>query len=119
MKGHIRKRGNSWAIVLESRDPVTGERKRKWHTFTGDDGSLPPKRAAEAECRRLLLELEGGTAIDATKETVAAFLDRWLEHMQGQVSPRTHEALFGDRPQEPRACPRGPASREIEARAHQ
>jgi hypothetical protein len=51
MKGHIRKRGNSWAIVLEVRDPVTGERKRKWHTFTGDDGSLPTKRAAEAECR--------------------------------------------------------------------
>lgn len=23
--------------------------------------------------------------------TVAAFLDRWIEHMQGQVSPRSHE----------------------------
>jgi integrase len=91
MKGHIRERGNSWAIVLEVRDPVTGARKRKWHTFSGTDGTLPPKRAAEAECRRLLVELDGGTAIDATKETLSAFFDRWLEHMQGQVSPRTHE----------------------------
>lgn len=48
MKGHIRKRGHSWAIVLEVRDPVTGQRKRKWHTFTGPDGTLPPKKAAEA-----------------------------------------------------------------------
>ena len=23
--------------------------------------------------------------------TIAAFLDRWIEHMQGQVSPRSHE----------------------------
>jgi Phage integrase, N-terminal SAM-like domain len=91
MKGHIRKRGNSWAIVLEVRDPVTGERKRKWHTFGNPDGSLPGKKAAEAECRRLVSALEGGTSIDATKETVAAFFERWIEHMRGQVSPRSHE----------------------------
>jgi hypothetical protein len=77
--------------VLETRDPVTGERKRKWHTYAGPDGTLPPKKAAEAECRRLVTALEGGTSIDATKETVAAFFERWIEHMQGQVSPRSHE----------------------------
>jgi Phage integrase, N-terminal SAM-like domain len=91
MKGHIRKRGNSWAIVLEIRDPVTGARKRKWRSFSNSDGILPPKKAAEVECRRLLTELGGGGYIDPTKETVLAFLDRWLEHMQGQVSPRSHE----------------------------
>jgi integrase len=77
--------------VIEIRDPVTGARKRKWHTFTGDDGSLPTKKAAEAECRRLVTALEAGTSIDATKETVAAFLERWIEHMQGQVAPRSLE----------------------------
>jgi integrase-like protein len=35
--------------------------------------------------------LEAGTSIDATKETVAAFLERWIEHMQGQVAPRSLE----------------------------
>jgi integrase len=91
MKGHIRRRGNSWAIVVEVRDPVTGTRKRKWHSFSNSDGTLPPKKAAEIECRRLLTELGEGGYIDPTKETIAAFLDRWLAHMQGQVSPRSHE----------------------------
>jgi integrase len=91
MKGHIRKRGNSWAIVLEIRDPVTGVRKRKWHTFSGPDGNLPPKKAAEAECRRLLGVLDSGASVDISKETVTAFLERWIEHMRGQLSPRSHE----------------------------
>jgi integrase len=70
---------------------VTGERKRKWHTFGGQNGALPPKKAAEAECRRLITAHEGGASIDATKETIAAFFERWIEHMQGQVAPRSHE----------------------------
>ena len=91
MRGHIRKRGNSWAIVLEVRDPVTGARKRKWHSYSRGDGTAATRKEAEAECRRLLTELEGGAYIDPTKETIASFLDRWLAHMQGQVSPRSHE----------------------------
>ena len=36
MKGHIRERSpGRWAIVLEIRDPATGSRRRKWHTFVG------------------------------------------------------------------------------------
>ena len=32
MKGHIRERSNGhYAIVLDTRDPATGKRKRKWH----------------------------------------------------------------------------------------
>jgi integrase len=86
MKGHIRERSpGRWAIVIDVRDPATGKRKRRWHSFAGS------KRQAEAECRRLLTELEGGAYIDPAKETIASFLDRWLAHMQGQVSPRSHE----------------------------
>jgi hypothetical protein len=91
MRGHIRRRGASWAIVLEVRDPVTGVRKRKWHSYSRSDGTAATRKEAEAECRRLLTELEGGAYIDPTKETIASFLDRWLAHMQGQVSPRSHE----------------------------
>ena len=91
MKGHIRKRGNSWAIVVEIRDPTTGARKRKWHSYSRGDGTAATRKEAEAECRSLLTELEGGAYIDPTKETIASFLDRWLAHMQGQVSPRSHE----------------------------
>ena len=86
MKGHIRERSSGhWAIVLDVRDPATGKRRRRWHSFTGT------KREAQVECARLISEITGGTHIDPTRLTIAAFLDRWIEHMQGQVSPRSHE----------------------------
>jgi integrase len=86
MKGHIRERSHGhWAIVIDVRDPETGERKRRWHSFTGT------KREAQVECARLLTEQKAGTAVDPSRTTVAAFLERWLEHMQSQVSPRSHE----------------------------
>jgi integrase len=86
MKGHLRERSpNHWAIVLEIRDHETGKRKRKWHSFVGS------KRAAETECARLISELTGGAYIEPARTTLAAFLERWLEHVKTQVSPRTHE----------------------------
>ena len=34
MKGHIRERSPGyWAIVIDLRDPATGKRRRKWHSF--------------------------------------------------------------------------------------
>jgi integrase len=86
MKGHIRERSpGRFAIVLDIRDPATGMRKRRWHSFVGT------KRAAQVECARLVSELQGGTYIDPSKMTVAAFLDRWLDYTAARVSPRTHE----------------------------
>jgi integrase len=86
MKGHIRERSpGHWAIILDIRDAETGKRKRKWHSFAGG------KREAQIECSRLIAELTGGTYIDPTRLTVAAFFDRWIDHMRGQVSPRSHE----------------------------
>jgi integrase len=86
MRGHLKERSpGHWAIILDVRDPETGKRKRKWHRFSGT------KRAAQIECARLILELDGGTYLEPNKTTVAQFLDRWLEHMAAQVSPRTLE----------------------------
>ena len=86
MRGHLRERSpGHWAIVIDARDPATGKRKRRWHSFAGT------KRQAQIECARLISELQGGTPVDPSRETLAVFLDRWLAHMQGQVSPRSHE----------------------------
>ena len=39
MKGSIRERSpGHWAIILDQRDPATGKRKRKWHSFKGPSG---------------------------------------------------------------------------------
>jgi len=85
MKGHIRERSpGHWAIILDARD-ASGARKRRWHSFAGT------KRQAQVEAARLISELQNGTRIDPSRMTVSAFLERWIEHMQGQVSPRSHE----------------------------
>jgi hypothetical protein len=87
MRGHLKERSpGRWAIVLDVRDPQTGKRKRRWHSFAGT------KRAAQIECARLISELQGGTYIDPSKMTVAAFLDKWLDYTAARVSPRTHDA---------------------------
>jgi len=86
MKGHLRERSpGHWAIVLDVRDPQTGKRKRRWHSFTGT------KREAQVECSRLITEAQRGIGLEPSKVTLAEFLHRWLAHMRLQVSPRTHE----------------------------
>jgi integrase len=86
VKGHIRERSpGHWAIILDTRDPETGKRKRKWHKFKGT------KRQAQVECSRLITAMDAGTYMEPSKTTVATFLERWLEHMQPLLSPLSHE----------------------------
>jgi integrase len=86
MKGHLRERSpGHWAIVIDVRDPQTGKRKRRWHSFTGT------KRQAQVECSRLISAAQRGTGLEPSRVTLAEFLDRWLAHMRPQISARTHE----------------------------
>jgi integrase len=86
MKGHIRERSpGHWAIILDVRDPETGERRRKWHSFKGT------KREAQNECARLITTMDGGAYVEPAKTTLGQFLERWIEYMASQVAPRTHE----------------------------
>jgi len=73
MKGHIRERSpGHWAIVIDVRDPQTGKRKRRWHSFHGT------KREAQVERARLITEAQNGNTVDPSRITVDAFLDRFL-----------------------------------------
>lgn len=86
MKGHLKERSpGRWSIVLDIPDPQTGKRRRKWHSFKGT------KREAQVESSRLISAVSGGTYLEPSKTTVAEYLDRWLDHMKSQVSPRSHE----------------------------
>lgn len=86
MRGHIRERSpGHWAIVLDLRDPVTGKRRRKWHSFEGT------KRGAQTEAAKLVAAMDGDTYLEPSKTTLGQYLDRWLEHIKAQVSPKTYE----------------------------
>src|SRR6476660_3503658 len=90
MKGHLRERSpGHWAIILDIPDPQTGKRRRKWHSFKGT------KRQAQIESARLISAVQVGSYLEPSKTTLATFLQRWLDHMKTQVTPKSHERYTG------------------------
>jgi hypothetical protein len=86
MRGHIRERSpGRWAIVIEQRDPSSGQRKRRWHSFRGT------KRQAQDECARLVTATNSGIRMDSANITLTEFLQGWLKHTISQVTPKSHE----------------------------
>ena len=86
MKGHVRERSpGKWAIVIDLYDEA-GNRRRKWHTF-----HTTSKRKAEEECARLITALKHGNYVEPSKQTVAEFLDEWLDFIRPTVAAKTHE----------------------------
>jgi integrase len=86
MKGCIKERSpGRFAIIIEMRDPATGQRKRKWHSFRGN------KREAQIECAKLIAAVGNGDYVEPTKTTVAEFvpsrIDQW--EASGEISART------------------------------
>jgi integrase len=86
MKGHIRERSpGHWAIVVEMRDPQTGQRRRKWHSFRG------AKREAQIECAKLIAAVSQCDYVEPSKTTVAEFVRARIDQWQasGEISART------------------------------
>jgi integrase len=90
MKGHIRERSpGHWAIILDLRDPATGERRRKWHSFAGT------KREAQAECARLITEMKSGAYVEHHKQSLNDFLDKWeRDWATNNLAPKTVERYW-------------------------
>jgi hypothetical protein len=90
MKGSIRERSpGRFAIIIDVPDPVTSKRRRKWHSFKGT------KREAQIECARLISAVQGNTYLEPSKTTLATFLERWLDYVRSQVTPKSHERYAG------------------------
>ena len=92
MKGSITQRSpGSYSIILDlGKDPATGKRRQKWHTFRGT------KREAEIECARLITEMGAGEYVETSKLTVGQWIDQWVEagapgRRRKKVSQRTLE----------------------------
>jgi integrase len=77
---------NTFMIGIDAgRDPVTGKRRRHWHTFTGS------KKAAKVEAARLTAEVAGGDFVAPHRLSIEGFLKQWLAAVEPSVSPKTHE----------------------------
>lgn len=87
MRGHIRKPRNgrkTWGIIISrGKDPATGKLQQKWC------GGFRTKADAQAHLNRILPQVQDGTWTPPTKETLAAFLDRWLRDYASNVRATT------------------------------
>jgi hypothetical protein len=73
------------------RDPATGRRKRKWHSFKGT------KREAQIESAKLIAAVGKDDYVEPSKATVADFvslrIDQW--EATGDISTSTAESQRG------------------------
>ena len=84
MRGSIYKRGRTWTIVYdEGADPVTGKRRQRSRS------GFRTKAAAQDALNESLSALNSGSYVTPHRQTVAAFLDEWLETRRSQLRPST------------------------------
>ena len=70
MRGHVRKRGTTWAVVVENgRHPTTGKRRQKW------DSGYRTRKEAERALTDILARLERGSYVNPSRQSLATFLE--------------------------------------------
>lgn len=86
MKGHIRKRGSKYCIVIDiGPDPETGKRRQKW--FSG----YKTKKEAQADMAKKITEVNEGTFIEPSKLTLKDYLLEWLKVKEMTIDKSTFD----------------------------
>lgn len=84
MKGQIRKRGNTYSVIVPLGKDATGKKRNKWVTCHS-------KREAEAKRAELIHQANTGM-LTSPKGTLGEFVTRWFkEYAKPNLSPRTVE----------------------------
>jgi integrase len=84
MRGHIRKRGNSWVAIIDL-DRTDGKRHQHWITCKSE-------HEAETKLTAALRERDLGIYVKPQKTNVQDFLTRWLaEYAKPNLTPRSYE----------------------------
>ncbi len=79
------KRGKTYSVVLDvGRDPQSGKRRQKWH------GGYRTKREAEAALAEMVSNINRGTYVEKSRQTVSEFVTEWLAAIEPTVRPATH-----------------------------
>src|SRR5579883_2746978 len=86
MTGHVRKRGNKWAFVVELGRDEKGKRQQKWYS------GFRTRKEAETERTAVLASMQAGGYVAPQKLTVAEYLERWLkDYAETNVAAKTRE----------------------------
>jgi integrase len=87
MRGHVRRRGKKWSVVLDVGTDEHGKRKQRWHS------GYHTKNEAEDALTNLLGQLQTGTYVAPARRAVGDFLEReWLPAIRHTIRPLTHES---------------------------
>jgi integrase len=87
MRGHVRKRGKKWSVVLDVGTDERGKRKQRWHS------GYRTRNEAEDALTKLLGQIQTGTYVAPTKRTVGDFLEHeWLPAIRHTIRPLTFES---------------------------
>jgi integrase len=82
MRGHVRKRGKTWTVVVHlGIDPQTGKRRYKW------DGGHRTREDAERALVHLVGRVHSGTYLEPSKQTVGEYLNGWLKGAKVDLRP--------------------------------
>ena len=76
----IRKRGDSYTIMVSCGRDINGKQIRETTTFKPPDGLTPKKeqKAAEDFARDFEAKVKNGLVMDGRKITLKEFSDRWF-----------------------------------------
>jgi len=82
----IQRRNGSWSVVVDlGSDPLTGKRRREWHS------GFERKAEAEKALTEIHRAIDTGTHVAPTKGTLAEYLtERWLPAIRLSVRPNTY-----------------------------
>jgi integrase len=76
-RGHIRRRGSTWALVVDlGADPSTRRRKQQWVSGFGT------RKDAQRALIEILGQLDQGIHMPRSTQTVGEFLHRWLPTLE-------------------------------------
>lgn len=80
MRGHVRRRGSTWAVVVD-KGYEAGKRKQKW--FSG----YRTKSDAEDALVTILGKVQRGETIDPDKTPLGKYLAEWVKGRRGELAP--------------------------------
>jgi len=86
MRGHVRRRGKTWAVVVDVGRDETGRRRQRWHSGYGT------RREAQEALTDILARIQQGAYVEPSKRTLAVFLAEWLDSIRATVRPSTWAA---------------------------
>ena len=91
VRGHIRKRGSTWAVVVDVGRDEHGRRRQKWHS------GFRTKREASEALTEILGQLSTSEYVAPSKLTMGRFLeDEWLPVIGASVRPLTFASYEGN-----------------------